>query len=256
MVVSTSPGPVPVGSQVENIVYSTGTVAQYIGIKANPPSINAQPGPWDFAKNLDIAESDEYPFLRNTLTNMMIVSAAFADAMAPCAIVGAGLPVIWAACTGTVVLFVSAGLLLYQHHVNDYSGIGVILTPSAAITHGGTDFTVGVDANGTTTVTAINGSVIVMDIRSNNSVRLINDQSITVPKTAKGLSTAELQQRVVYANPALIDNWWDKPPAKAAPLAAQKPVAGGYWAVPIALLALLVLIGLVAGIRRLGRKRK
>jgi len=87
----------------------------------------------------------------------------------------------------------------------------MVATPVAAMVPIGTEFSVAVDRGGATTVTTLNGEVVVMDITSRKSVIVGKYQMITIPKTDKGLNTTELQQNLKSIDPNSINKWWDKP---------------------------------------------
>ena len=88
-----------------------------------------------------------------------------------------------------------------------------VRTPPYAMAVRGTEFTVDVAADGTTTVMVLEGAVSVQDITSNRSIMLMWGQSVTLPSTPAGLTQEEMLGRVKAALPETINRWWEKDPA-------------------------------------------
>jgi len=82
-------------------------------------------------------------------------------------------------------------------------------TPTCVVAVRGTEFTVSVNEDGTTTVTALQGLVDVRDLASNASVTLEPSQTITVPKVPGGLQQQDMRGRVRTVTPASIERWWE-----------------------------------------------
>jgi hypothetical protein len=90
----------------------------------------------------------------------------------------------------------------------------------------GTDFTVEVDAARTITVMVFEGAVSVTDTRSKNSITLVANQKLVIPKTQAGLSQQDMLGRVNYLPPESVDRWWEKDTASGTAQApAWYPVA-------------------------------
>ncbi len=88
-----------------------------------------------------------------------------------------------------------------------------VRTPAVVTSVRGTEFTVNVENDGTTTVMAFEGAVSVTDITSNNGITLVANQSITVPNTPTGLTQEQMLGRVTRVPTETLDKWWEKNPA-------------------------------------------
>lgn len=86
---------------------------------------------------------------------------------------------------------------------------GIVASVTTVMKEFGTEFGVTVAPDGATTVETLEGSVLVMDIISKQSVLVGANQSITIPKSTKGLTEAELLQRITKIDPSSIDKWWE-----------------------------------------------
>jgi|GEM_PF-2518190 len=86
------------------------------------------------------------------------------------------------------------------------------ITPSAAIVPLSTKFSVVVTPDNSTTITTIKGPVLVMDLKSKNSVVMGDDTQLTIPKSGSGMSQEELKRGITSLDPAsIINDWWSKP---------------------------------------------
>lgn len=104
----------------------------------------------------------------------------------------------------------------------------MVVTPTAAIVPNGTAFLVEVEKDGATTVTTLDGKVLVADLISGKVVSVAENQAVTVPKTVKGLSAKELLQSVTTTLLKPIDRWWlEKITARVQQSAAEAARAGG-----------------------------
>lgn len=74
----------------------------------------------------------------------------------------------------------------------------------------GTEFTVSVDEDGTTTVMTLDGSVEVEDRTSHAGILLEAGQMVTVPKTPGGFTQQDMLTRVKAVQPESIDRWWEE----------------------------------------------
>ena len=72
-----------------------------------------------------------------------------------------------------------------------------------------TEFTVEVADDGTTTVTTLDGSVLVTDMTSRKSVIVSANEQLSVPESSTGLSEQELQQSLTKIDTNSIDKWWE-----------------------------------------------
>jgi len=83
-------------------------------------------------------------------------------------------------------------------------------TPTAVMAVRGTEFTINVDEDGTTTVAVLEGIVEVRDLASNSIVLLEPFQMNTVPKIPGGFEQQDMLGRVTRADPELIERWWEE----------------------------------------------
>ena len=84
-----------------------------------------------------------------------------------------------------------------------------VRTPIAVCAVRGTEFTVKVDSDSSTTTTVISGEVNVTATQTGNSVLLQPGESITVYSGA--ISQSQMQQNVQSIDTSTIDKWWDNP---------------------------------------------
>lgn len=119
------------------------------------------------------------------------------------------------------------GAAYFEEKTDRSSAPAMVVTPTAAIIPNGTAFLVEVEKDGATAVTTLDGKVAVADLRSGKVVSLAANQSVTVPKTSKGLSAKELLQRVTTVFLKPIDRWWlDKITQRNLQAAAAAAKAG------------------------------
>lgn len=83
-------------------------------------------------------------------------------------------------------------------------------TPTAVMAVRGTEFTINVDDDGTTTVVVLEGIVEVRDLTSNSIVLLEAFQMITVPKIPGGFEQQDMLERVTIVDPGSISRWWEE----------------------------------------------
>jgi hypothetical protein len=107
------------------------------------------------------------------------------------------------------IIQVISGLLhlkeLLEHFKNNFE----VRTPIAVCAVRGTEFTVKVDSDSSTTTTVISGEVNVTATQTGNSVLLQSGESITVSPGA--ISQSQMQQNVQSIDTSTIDKWWDNP---------------------------------------------
>lgn len=119
------------------------------------------------------------------------------------------------------------GAAYFEEKTDGSSAPAMVVTPTTAVIPNGTAFLVEVEKDGATTVTTLDGKVAVADLRSGKVVSLGVNQAVTVPKTVKGLSAAELQRRVTTVFLKPIDRWWfDKITERNRQAAAEAAKAG------------------------------
>jgi hypothetical protein len=73
---------------------------------------------------------------------------------------------------------------------------GVYFTPTSAVIPKGTSFTITLLSDGTTKTVLEQGSALILDIASGNSVTVSQGQTISVPLTSSGLSLQDLQAAI------------------------------------------------------------
>lgn len=149
---------------------------------------------------------------------------------------------------GTVVLL-SMWQGVMHFHSGDYEGeltIDWILTRNVAIAPFGTDFTVEVASDGTTTVSTFEGVVIVVDLVSGDRVRLGSNEQLVLPEVA-GLSEEEMSSLTTTFDPNTVTRWWEPQPL----FQAQALTIG----LPVAAAALIVAIGAIV-LKRRSRRTK
>ncbi len=114
-------------------------------------------------------------------------------------------------CSWGTVEFLHGGEGSFDEKIEKDLKKNMIVTPTVAMVPVGTEFSVAVDQDGATTVTTLDGEVVVMDLTSRECAIVGAYQTITISKTNKGLTTAELQRSLTNINPSSIDKWWEKP---------------------------------------------
>lgn len=251
VLMTTGIGPVAVGSQVENIRYGKDTILQRIGFLYNPPRLLEQAGVADAKGLYGVEEEDEWSWWAKVGLDVGSIVTPDLAAMTPlCAKAFAvGQPEI---CAGVLLgdILVRGGMWFYATTRSD-AGAQFVLTPSAFVMHRNTEFTINVAADNATTVTVLDGSVIVMDMASRKGIVLNESQAVAVPKTAAGLSAEDLGRRVVAINPAVVDKFEPKagqeggPPALAPSGTAQGASTGaksGQWPLIIMFSVFVVLV--------------
>jgi len=151
-------------------------------------------------------ELDNWGFWKDTATDLIdFISKNRPDYLISCAEGN-----VYGCLEGTVE-FIYRGVGWFNEKREKDFGKNMVVTPTAALVPIGTEFSVAVDHDGATTVTTLNGEVVVMDITSRKSAIVGKYQTITIPKTNKGLTVSELQQNLTNIDPNSIDKWWEKP---------------------------------------------
>lgn len=199
-------GTVELVSEDGTVQLGEDTVVGFIGLEFNPPSITYQPG-LDPSTGLDYSnfryEPDDMAFWMRTFADIVdFVHENPPEYLFSCA---KGDP----SCGKDIVTFVYGGITWFDKKIKeDFPTAGMVVTPRAAITPNGTEFIVEVARDGATTVTTLDGSVIVTDLISRKSVLVNMNYRITVPNSSTGLGEQELQQGLTTIEPKSIDRWW------------------------------------------------
>lgn len=136
-------------------------------------------------------------------------------------------------CSWGTVEFIHNGVGWFNEKIDKDFKKSMVLTPTVAMIPVGTEFSVAVAPDGATTVTTLNGEVVVMDLTSRKSVIVGMNEILAVPSTSKGLTTKELQQSLVTIDPNVIDKWWEKPTPFALGLTENQMIQWGiiFWVV-------------------------
>ena len=98
-----------------------------------------------------------------------------------------------------------------------------VRTPTAVTSVRGTEFTVDVDADGTTTIMVFDGTVSVQDRTSNKGIMLAPGQMVTISVTPTGLTQEEMLGRVTRVPTESLDRWWEKSLASTGEQPAVHP---------------------------------
>jgi len=94
--------------------------------------------------------------------------------------------------------YIDKGVAWFDKKIKGESKSSMVITPESIIFPDGTEFSVEVADDGTTTVTTFDGRVLVMDLESRNIVAIgVNEQVTT-------------RLEVTKIDPDLIDNWWEE----------------------------------------------
>ncbi len=205
------------------------TLAYMLHLDFEKYEIVSSPG-WDEDPNYK-HEFDNLKFWSDTLVDL----ADFVDKNRPTKIIepcNEGI----SDCAWGFVDFIKEGAAWFDEKIEKDYGKRIVVTPTAVVVPIGTKFVVEVAPDGATTVTTLNGTVIVMDLKSRKGVILEVNQKITIPNTSLGLEEQELQQNLTTINPEATDKWWSK----------DKPESETYQNVSI-----IILIGIAIGITAL-----
>lgn len=183
------------------------TLAEFVGLEFNPPRIvgpdipegildpsyKYKPDDWEFWTHLveDIVDF-------NTQNPPKFLLSCLAAELDP------------KSCGENVATFLHGGVGWFLDKMKEDFPPRIVITPRTAITTNGTEFIVEVAVDGATTVTTLDGSVVVTDLISRKSVEVGANYKITVPKAVKGLSEQELQKNLAPVDPKTINRWWIK----------------------------------------------
>ncbi len=134
-------------------------------------------------------------------------------------------------CSWGTVQFIHGGVGWFNEKIEKDFPKNMIVTPTVAMVPIGTEYSVAVGQDGATTVTTLDGEVVVMDLNSRKLAIVGAYQTITIPKTDKGLTTAELQQGLTKVDPGSIDKWWEKKTQEQISPEMVKKIFIGGWVV-------------------------
>ncbi|MFH0797843.1 MAG: hypothetical protein V1906_00365, partial [Candidatus Woesearchaeota archaeon] len=118
----------------------------------------------------------------------------------------------------------------------------MVMTPAVAVTTRGTQYSVAVANDGTTTVACLEGTVVVTDLASRESVILEANYTITVPKTETGFSEDELKQKLALIDHSSLDRWWAEEPSMIENGKTQAPLR-----IAIAIFIVIMIVSIIVG---------
>ena len=176
---------------------------------------------WDKDPNYK-PELDHWEFWKNTAVDLI----DFIDKNRPNYLKSCAEGDVYGCSWGTVE-FIHGGVGWFNEKIEKDFKKNMVVTPTVAMVPIGTEFSVAVDQDGATTLTTLDGEVVVMDLASRKSTIVGAYQTITIPKTDKGLSTAELQRSLTNINSSSIDRWWEKKAQEQIDQEMVKIVIGG-----------------------------
>ena len=84
-----------------------------------------------------------------------------------------------------------------------------VRTPSAVVANRGTEFTVEVAGDNSTTVTVFEGMVDVQDRTSGSNVTIAANQTLTVHPVPGGLTPQEMSALITEVDTASVNRWWE-----------------------------------------------
>jgi hypothetical protein len=165
----------PLGSEFDNIKYEYDEMSFWTGLADDIVDFN----------------------VNNPPTYFYTCAKAFAKVISPNA---------YGKCGASVVLFVTKGTLWFKKRINtDVPSTSMSLTPTAAVSTYGTEYAIEVASDGSTSISVLDGSVLVTDLASRKSVIVSSNQTITVPNTENGLTEDELKTRLSTIEPETLD---------------------------------------------------
>ncbi len=142
------------------------------------------------------------------------------------------------------IIQVISGLLHLKELLEHFKHKFEVRTPIAVCAVRGTEFTVKVDGDSSTTTTVISGEVNVTATQTGNSVLLQPGESITVSSGA--VSQSQMQQNVQSIDTSTMDKWWDTP-SQTSGLSSM---------VMIGIIAVVAVIAVVLVVLLMKRRRK
>jgi|GEM_PF-3462026 len=151
-------------------------------------------------------ELDHWEFWKNTAVDLIdFINQNRPDYLESCAVGNVY------GCSWGTVEFIHGGVGWFNEKIKQDFKKNMVVTPAVAMVPVGTEFSVAVDQDGATTVTTLDGEVVVMDLASRKCAIVGAYQAITIPKSTNGLTEAELLQRVTKIDPGSVDRWWERP---------------------------------------------
>ncbi len=220
-------GMIELTSDDSTIKLGEDTLAKMLGIDPANSRVISSPA-WDEDPNYK-REMDHWEFWENIFVDLAdFINENRPDYLLDCAdgdIKG---------CVWGTVKFIHDGVGWFNEKIDKDFKKRMVVTPTAVITPDGTEFIVEVALDGATTVTTLNGTIIVMDLTSRKSVIVEVNQKLTIPNTSTGLGEQELQQGLTEIDPKSIDKWWIK--------AEDTPKNG------VLIFCIIILIGIAIGI--------
>jgi hypothetical protein len=154
-----------------------------------------------------------------------------------------------ASCGMDSAAFVYGGTAWFQKKIEKDKAAGIVITPTVAITSTGTEFTVEVADDGSTTVTTLEGNVIVTDLTSRKSVEVSTDEQFIVPNTAGPVGRGPLVN-VRTVDSESIDKWWSEELAQESVQDVSYPVLPAFI---VFLVIVSVLWLIVRGLKKKGK---
>lgn len=258
-------GSVAIGSKDSTIKFGKDTVVEFIGLPFDPvPSRRIIPppeAPWAPDPGSFKLETDDMAFWKGVADDMkrhvprllskcLASIAGAADPLNP----DIPLPKIpLVGCAKQHILFLVDGSLWTKSKPAPNVTREWILTQTLLIQHMTTEFTVEVAPDGTTTVTTLDGSVLVTDLTTRKSVVVGANDQLTVPKT----SEQELQQSLTTIDPNSIDKWWitDTDLNETVPLPGAELVLLYSWVPALVVGLLIALVAVPVWYKKRHKKR-
>jgi hypothetical protein len=180
------------------------TLGVVLGLDKSDKKVTT-PLDWDKDPNYR-PELDHWEFWKNTAMDLAdFIGKNRPDYLKSCAVGN-----IYECSWGTAQ-FIYGGVGWFNEKIETDFKRNMVVTPAVAMVPVGTEFSVAVDQDGATTVTTLDGEVVVMDLASRKCAIVGAYQSITIPKSTNGLTEAELLQSITKTDPSSIDKWWEKP---------------------------------------------
>ena len=131
-----------------------------------------------------------------------------------------------------------------------------VITPIAVASVRGTEFTVNVDEDGTTTVMVLEGFVEVRDLTSNAGISLPARQMVVLPSIPGGLTQQDMLGKVKVVWPETIDRWWEKDSAATGEQPVVRAPSGIGTVVMVVVAVIVIVMALIFALllrRRHGR---
>jgi len=185
-------GAVELDSEDATVLIGENTKIEVIGIQFQPPKIEAQDEiPWDQDPNYK-TERDDWGFWKQLFKDIIDFNKENPPKYLKDCFQGNPYK-----CTQGIITYIQSGKAWFDKKIQtDYPKANMVMTPTAVINTYGTKFKVEVAQDGATTVTTTEGTVLVTDLMSRKSAIVEANHTITIPRTAAGLNSEELKQKV------------------------------------------------------------